>query len=34
MGRSEVHQKVWPTVENTLESKNYGVLLYDDATEA
>ncbi len=31
---SAVHQKVWPTVENTLESKNYTVLLYDDATQA
>jgi len=24
-----VHQKVWPTIENTLTSKNYSVLLYD-----
>ena len=24
-----IHQKVWPTVENTLLSKNYSVLLYD-----
>lgn len=24
-----VHQKVWPTIENTLTSKNYTVLLYD-----
>ena len=24
-----VHQKVWPTVENTLKSKDYSVLLYD-----
>jgi len=31
---SAVHQKVWPTVENTLASKDYTVLLYDDATEA
>ncbi len=31
---SAVHRRVWPTVENTLESKNYTVLLYDDATEA
>jgi heme-degrading monooxygenase HmoA len=26
-----VHQKVWPTIENTLSSKNYTVLLYDVA---
>ena len=26
---SEVHQKVWPTIENTLKHKNYNVLLYD-----
>jgi hypothetical protein len=26
---SEVHQKVWPTIENTLKSKDYTVLLYD-----
>jgi len=26
---SATHQKVWPTVENTLKSKNYTVLLYD-----
>lgn len=31
---SAVHQKVWPTVENTLKSKDYPVLLYDDATAA
>jgi heme-degrading monooxygenase HmoA len=31
---SEVHQKVWPTVENTLKTKNYTVLLFDDATQA
>ena len=24
-----VHQKVWPTVENTLKPKDYSVLLYD-----
>lgn len=24
-----VHQRVWPTVENTLKSKDYSVLLYD-----
>ena len=23
------HQKVWPTIENTLSSKNYTVLLFD-----
>ena len=28
---SATHQKVWPTVENTLQSKNYTVLLYDVA---
>jgi hypothetical protein len=26
---SAVHQKVWPTIENTLSSKNYTVLLFD-----
>ena len=26
---SAVHQKVWPTIENTLTSKNYTVLLFD-----
>jgi hypothetical protein len=26
---SAIHQKVWPTIENTLTSKNYTVLLYD-----
>ena len=26
---SETHQKVWPTIENTLQSKNYIVLLFD-----
>jgi hypothetical protein len=26
---SPIHQKVWPTIENTLTSKNYTVLLYD-----
>jgi hypothetical protein len=26
---SEMHQKVWPTIENTLKSKNYVVLLFD-----
>ena len=24
-----IHQKVWPTIESTLVSKNYTVLLYD-----
>ncbi len=24
-----VHQKVWPTIENTLSNKNYTVLLFD-----
>lgn len=28
---SAVHKKVWPTVENTLKSKNYTVLLFDVA---
>ena len=27
--RSAIHQKVWPTVENTLSSKNYTTLLFD-----
>jgi hypothetical protein len=26
---SDTHQKVWPTIENTLLSKNYTVLLFD-----
>ena len=26
---SEVHQKAWPTIENTLKAKNYVVLLFD-----
>jgi heme-degrading monooxygenase HmoA len=26
---SATHKKVWPTIENTLTSKNYTVLLYD-----
>ena len=26
---SETHRKVWPTIENTLKSKNYLVLLFD-----
>lgn len=25
------HQKLWPTIENTLQNKNYNVLLYDVA---
>jgi antibiotic biosynthesis monooxygenase (ABM) superfamily enzyme len=28
---SAIHQKVWPTIENTLSSKNYSVLLFDVA---
>jgi antibiotic biosynthesis monooxygenase (ABM) superfamily enzyme len=28
---SAIHQKVWPTIENTLTSKNYSVLLFDVA---
>jgi hypothetical protein len=27
---SAVHQKVWPTIENTLSTKNYTVLLFDE----
>jgi heme-degrading monooxygenase HmoA len=27
--KSDVHQKVWPTVENTLRSKDYSTLLFD-----
>jgi hypothetical protein len=26
---SDIHQKVWPTIENTLSSKNYTVMLFD-----
>jgi heme-degrading monooxygenase HmoA len=26
---SDVHQKVWPTIENTLSTKDYTVLLFD-----
>jgi antibiotic biosynthesis monooxygenase (ABM) superfamily enzyme len=26
---SDTHQKVWPTIEKTLVSKNYSVLLFD-----
>jgi len=26
---SDVHQKVWPTIENTLANKNYTVMLFD-----
>ncbi len=26
---SDIHQKVWPTIENTLTDKNYTVLLFD-----
>jgi hypothetical protein len=26
---SDIHQKVWPTIERTLSSKNYTVLLFD-----
>ena len=28
---SDVHKKVWPTIENTLTTKDYTVLLYDVA---
>ncbi len=27
--KSDVHQKVWPTVENTLATKDYSTLLFD-----
>jgi hypothetical protein len=26
---SDVHQKVWPTIENTLSTKDYSVMLFD-----
>jgi heme-degrading monooxygenase HmoA len=26
---TDVHQKVWPTIENTLTTKNYTVMLFD-----
>lgn len=26
---SDIHQKVWPTIENTLTTKSYTVLLFD-----
>ena len=26
---SDVHQKVWPTIENTLSTKDYTVMLFD-----
>jgi hypothetical protein len=28
---SPVHQKVWPTIENTLATKKYTVLLFDES---
>ena len=28
---TSVHQQVWPTIEKTLASKNYTILLYDEA---
>lgn len=28
---TKTHQEVWPTIEKTLVSKNYTVLLYDEA---
>ena len=28
---SSTHQKVWPTIENTLASKSYTVLLFDES---
>ena len=27
--KSDIHKKVWPTVENTLSTKNYATLLFD-----
>jgi hypothetical protein len=27
--RLSVHQEVWPTIENTLSTKNYTVILFD-----
>ena len=27
--KSAIHQKVWPSVENTLSTKNYSTLLFD-----
>lgn len=27
--KSDVHKRVWPTVENTLSTKNYSTLLFD-----
>ena len=27
---TDTHQRVWPTIEKTLVSKNYNVLLYDE----
>lgn len=27
--KSEIHQKAWPTVENTLSTKDYSTLLFD-----
>jgi hypothetical protein len=29
MGGLSEHQRVWPTIENTLASKNYTVLSFD-----
>jgi L-rhamnose mutarotase len=26
-----VHRKVWPTIENTLSTKNYSVILFDES---
>jgi hypothetical protein len=26
---SDIHQQVWPTIENTLATKNYTVMLFD-----
>ena len=28
---TDTHQHVWPTIEKTLTSKNYNVILYDEA---
>ncbi len=29
--KTAIHEKLWPTIENTLANKNYTVLLYDQA---
>jgi len=27
---TETHKRVWPTIENTLRTKNYTIVLYDE----